>query len=521
MPSSTALQSDSPASLRATLKLLQQEKEERLGNDAALRRAKEQREETLEKCSTLRGFIREAWHVPEPGVKYVESWHHGAISEHLEAITNKQITRLQINQPPGTMKSLVASVMWEAWEWGPANMAWLRYLTTSYKEAYARRDSRKNRDLILSEWYQTLWPHVQLTRDNEADFENTQKGGRRAMPFASLTAGRGNRVIIDDPHSTETVESETERTRAVRIFRESVTSRLNDPISDAILVIMHRLHNQDVCGEIERLGLDYVKLVLPMEYNPKTVVTTDFYTDPRIEPGELLCPERVPRNIVEKNKIELGSHAYATQFQQQPSAREGGMFKRHWFKIVDAVPATSKRKVRRWDLAASIPKNGSDPDWSAGVKMSTPNDGTFYVEDLQHFREVGRRVRQVIKNFVISDGYSCETLVPQDPGQAGKDQAQSIIGENAGYKIYAKRETGAKDVRATPFAAQCEAGNVNLVRGPWNEKFIDELCSYPQGHDDIFDAAAGAFNRLASKKPPLVIPANLMKAVMQPNRRRM
>jgi predicted phage terminase large subunit-like protein len=355
------------------------------------------------------------------------------------------------------------------------------------------------RDLVQSEWYRTLWPHVVLMRDNEIDFENTARGGRRAMPFASLTSGRGNRVVLDDPHSTEQVESEAERERATRLFRESVTSRLNDPVKDAILVIMHRLHPQDVCGTIERLGLDYVKLVLPMEYEPSSVVTTRFYDDPRRYAGELLCPERIPRETVDKNKTELGSHAFATQYQQHPSAREGGMFKRHWFKIVDAIPAEAMMKVRRWDLAGSVQDGSSDPDWTVGLKMATlpASEGNkFYIEDVVRFRETGASVRKAIKTMASHDGIACTVVIPQDPGQAGKEQAASIIGENAGSIIVAERETGPKATRAEPLAAQCEAGNVYLLRAPWNETFIEELCSFPQGHDDQVDAAAGAFNRL-------------------------
>jgi predicted phage terminase large subunit-like protein len=472
-----------------------------------------------ERCKTLRGFVREAWHVLEPSTPYLANWHHDAICEHLEAITKKQITRLQINQPPATMKSLIASVMWEAWEWGPAEMPGLRYLTTSYTETYARRDSRKMRDLVLSEWYQALWPEVVLTRDNETDFENTAKGGRRAMPFASLTAGRGNRVVIDDPHSTESVESPADRQKVIRIFRESVTSRLNDPIHDAILVIMHRLRTDDVCGVIEQIGLDYVKLILPMEYDPKRVSFTPFFKDPRTQVDELLCPERLPRETIEMNKIELGSHAYATQYQQRPASREGGMFKRHWFHIVDAVPADVRKRVRRWDLAASLPTNGSDPDWTAGVRMSG-GDGKFYVEDVVRLRDVGAKVRKAIKNTATVDGRLCHIVVPQDPGQAGKDQAASIIGENAGYRITAERETGDKGTRAEPFAAQLEAGNVYLLRGTWNEAFIEELCSFPQGNDDQVDAASGAFNHLAGVKGPMIISAELLAKSRQPGPRR-
>jgi len=510
--------------------------------EAERRRVERDADEIREKCKTLVGFIAEAWHVLEPLTPYVYCWHHAAIAEHLEAITHGQITRLQINVPPGSGKSIIASCLWEAWEWGPGGMPGLRYLTTSYTETYARRDSRKMRDLVLSDWYRMLWPNVVLTRDNETDFENSAKGGRRAMPFASLTAGRGNRVVVDDPHSTETVESDIERDRATRLFRESVTSRLNDPARDAIMVIMHRLHPKDICGTIETLGLDYVKLILPMEFETNNLHYSPYYDDPRDAEDELLCPERIPRETVEKNKIELGSHAYATQFQQRPSAREGGMFKRHWFKIVDAVPAEAKARVRRWDLAAS--ENAGD--WTVGVRMSmlggqsvqlpsTPAAaGTkykaqgsmrvgaqFYVEDVMRFREGGKRVRQAIQNTASVDGRNCHIVIPQDPGQAGKEQSQSIIGENAGFRITAERETGSKATRAEPFAAQCEAGNVYLLRGAWNEAFIDEMTAFPNSTtDDQLDAAAGAFNKLVKVSAPMYITPTMVNQVVQAGKAR-
>jgi len=231
-----------------------------------IERTKRDADRIRQKCESLSGFIEEAWPVLEPDTPYVHGWHIDALAEHLEAITIGQITRFAANEPPGCMKSLEASVMWPAWEWGPCNRAGLRYLSSSYQIDYAGRDARKHRDLVLSEWFQTLWPEVELIRWGETSFENTRRGSREAKPFASLTAGRGNRVIIDDPHSTETAESDAERDRAARIFRESVTSRLNDPKRDAIVLIMHRLHESDLCGIIDRVGMDYVRLILPMEY---------------------------------------------------------------------------------------------------------------------------------------------------------------------------------------------------------------------------------------------------------------
>ena len=290
-----------------------------------------------DRCSTLRGFMREAWHVLEPGA-YIESWHQDAGCEHLEAATRGEITRLQINQPPGTMKSTTVSVMWNAWEWTLADHAGKQFFTTSWHKDYATRDSRKTKSLILSDWYQALWPHVRLIRLDESDFANSSLGFRKAMPFASLTSGRGNRLIIDDPQSTEEAESDTDRERKRRIFRESATSRLNDPKRDTIVVMQHRLHPEDICGLIEELGLPYVKLILPMEYVKSTTVSTPWFTDPRTVDGELLCPARIPRETVEQNKIELGPHAYDTQYQQMARARDGTYFFSESSLLVDGQP---------------------------------------------------------------------------------------------------------------------------------------------------------------------------------------
>ena len=171
------------------------------------------------------------------------------------------------------MKSLLVSVFWPAWEWGPQGRASLRYLASSYSENYVKRDSRRMRDLVASEWYQGLWgDKVRLVRAGELSFANEETGFREGVPFPSLTGGRGDRVIIDDPHSTETAESEAERTRTARIFRESVPTRLNDPATSAIVIIMQRLHANDVSGIALSLKLGYDHLCLPMEFEAVAAV---------------------------------------------------------------------------------------------------------------------------------------------------------------------------------------------------------------------------------------------------------
>jgi len=306
------------------LRGLQLEKQRRTEDHTLRQQRIEAIEESRERCKSFSGFIAEAWHLVEPVTPYVYSWHNGIIAEHLEAMHRGEIRHLQINQPPGTMKSLTASVLWPAWEWTTDD--WLRYLTTSYKEGYAVRDSRRHRDIVMSEWYRDRWPYVKLERDSEADFTTYKKGGRLAVAMNALTAGRGNRVIIDDPHSTEQAESDADREKTTRIFRESAQSRVNDPEKDAILVIMHRLHPLDVCGVIEDLGLPYVKLILPMEYQRSLTVKTPYFIDPRKEEGELLCPNRMGEKEVAARKLASGPHAWDTQYQQMAKAREGSFY---------------------------------------------------------------------------------------------------------------------------------------------------------------------------------------------------
>lgn len=457
-------------------------------------------ERIRERCQTLAGFIREAWHVLEPGQPYIHGWHIDAMAEHLEAVTDGLITRLLMNVPPGTMKSLVTSVFWPAWEWGPRGLPSIRYLTTSYNEKYVKRDSRRMRDLVQSDWYRSLWPEIDLIRAGEMSFENTRRGGREGVPFASMTGGRGDRVIIDDPHSTEMAESETDRATATRIFRESVPSRLNNPDSSAIVVVMQRLHEQDISGQILTLGLGYEHLMLPMEFDPARRCRTSIgFEDPRTQPGELLFPERFPREVVERDKRVMGAYAVAGQFQQQPAPRSGGMFQREDFEIVDAAPATPNR-VRRWDFAATDPKKtkGSDPDYTVGLLMSE-HRGIYYVEHVARARKSPAGVETMLRNTASQDGRAVKIVVPQDPGAAGKSNAAHLIRMMAGYTIKAVIESGKKVDRARPVSAQAEAGNIKLVRGDWNEAFLEEVCMFPNGaHDDQVDALTGAFAELVT-----------------------
>src|SRR5262245_59407123 len=149
------------------------------------------------RCTSLAGFVRESWHVLHPDTPYEHNWHIDLVCSHLEAISSGVLlelgleNRLRISMRDGPLKSYLVAVAWQAWEWGPIGQPGMQYLTTTYREDYARRDSRKTRDLIKSQWYQDRWP-LNLTSEGERFFANDLRGFRQAVPFESLTGGRAD-----------------------------------------------------------------------------------------------------------------------------------------------------------------------------------------------------------------------------------------------------------------------------------------------------------------------------------------
>lgn len=174
----------------------------------------------------------------------------------------------------------------------------------------------------------------------------------------------------------------------------------------------------------------------------------------------------------------------------QPSA--GLYFQRGWFKWLDAAPADYTARVRRWDLAST--EGGGD--WTVGVRMSQPQGSkSWVIDDVIRVRLRPEGVKRTVLATAKLDGTDTRIVIPQDPGQAGKAQVEDYVRELAGYDVRTERETGDKVTRAQPFSAQCEAGNVSLVRALWNEPFMQSLEAFPDEgvHDDDVDAAAGAF----------------------------
>lgn len=193
-------------------------------------------------------------------------------------------------------------------------------------------------------------------------------------------------------------------------------------------------------------------------------------------------------NSVERERLLSGN------WKIRPAA--GLYFSRTWCEVVDALPA-GLRFVRYWDLAATEKTDSNDPDWTVGIKLGY--DGSFlYISDRVKQRSSPLGVENAIKNTASLDGKKTRIGLPQDPGQAGKSQSQYLAKMLAGYMVSTNRETGDKITRFGPFSAQCEAGNVKVLRAPWNEDLFLALEGFPEAaHDDDVDGCSGAFHMFA------------------------
>lgn len=411
------------------------------------------------------------------------------------------IKRLILNVPPRHMKSLTCNVFWPSWDWiaNPGR----HFLFASYRSGLSERDNERARRLVMSDWYlrhahpngDALMPGSVARVD---DWTNRYHGRRLVASIGrGATGDGGDIVVIDDPISADDARSAKALENVIFWWEESIRSRLNDPANGAFVIIMQRLHEADLTGHILATETGWDHLCLPARYEPDHpfgIRSSIGFVDPRSEPGELLWADRMGEEGYNQIAPE-GTYADAGQNQQRPAPREGGLFQRSDFTILDTCPPI-KRWVRGWDLAGSI-----DGDWTAGVRMGERADGEGVV--IAHVRRLRQRpgkVEAAVYAATENDQLFAPTkaVLPKDPGQAGVAQKRTYSNLLRRFPIGFETPSMDKEARAAPFAAQAELGRVYLLRGAWNEPFINELCLFPRGKwDDQVDAAATAYNELA------------------------
>ena len=485
-------------------------------------------EARAEKCRRhFRHFVRHGWEVLEPGTRLAWNWHIDAICDHCQAVTRGEIRNLLINIPPGHMKSLIVSVFWPAWEW--IEEPEVRSLFSSYALDLSLRDSVRFRDLVQSDWYQDWFcPEWRLSQDQKtkSNISNGRKGFRLAMSVGGRATGfRGNKIVTDDPLNAKEMHSLAAREECLFWWDKVMSSRLNDMRTGAKVIIMQRLHEQDLSGHVLGKGV-YEHLCLPSEFEPDRRSVTfilragervPFWEDPRTEPGELLFPELFPRPVLDQARKDLGEDGYAGQHMQAPAPPEGGMLKRHHWRFwkhagqplgpvpmrmadgsqveipVVELPAAFDEQIQSWDMAF---KDTKASDFVVGQAWGRTSADKWLLEQVRDRLSFTASVEAVREMSARWPRAYAKLVEDKANGPAIID---TLTHEIAG--MIAVNPEGGKEARCAAVSPQQEAHNVYLPHpdiAPWVWAFIERCAAFPKvTHDDEIDALSQALLRLS------------------------
>jgi predicted phage terminase large subunit-like protein len=450
-----------------------------------------QREAIRQSCRrSLAFFAKQAWPniIPDP---LVWNWHMDAICDHLQALSEGRIpsNRLLISVPPGTSKSTLVGIMYTAWLWGPFGQPWHRFIGAAHEQGLAVRDNRLTRELVASEWYQSLWPIAfQGDQNEKLYFENTSRGFRQACAIASMTGRRGHTISIDDPLSPEKAYSDAARETAIRVISETIPTRLNDPATSAIVMVMQRLHERDPAGYVLAEDLGYDHLCIPMEYEPgRNTATSIGWTDPRTKSGELLFPERFPQSVIDRDKKAMGSYAWAGQMQQRPAPAGGGVFRSEWWRFADTAPRISWRSI----YVDTAQKTKEENDYSVLQCWGKSQDGQAVCLDMARGKWEAPELLEIARAFwrkhATTTNVGTLRACKVEDKVSGTGLIQTLRRE--GIPVTPIKRTIDKLTRAYDAAPLIESGNVVLLRDlPYLSDMLAEAAAFPKGaHDDTLD----------------------------------
>jgi predicted phage terminase large subunit-like protein len=398
--------------------------------------------------------------------------------------------RLMVCMPPRHGKSEYISKYLPSWYLGKHPSK--RVILTSYEASFAASWGRKARNLL--EEHGHAFQQEVANSPSAADNWNISghDGGMSTAGAGGAITGKGAHLaIIDDPiKNSEEAASEVIRNKIWEWYQSTLYTRLEP---DGVLILVQtRWHEDDLAGRL-------IKQARSGDGEPWRILNL-----PAIrEEGKALWPERFSIEDLMRIKKTVGDYTWESLYQGNPTPREGSFFKVNRFNFAESQPFNLKC-VRAWDLAATE----GDGDYSAGVKIGEDSEGRIFICDVQRGQWATDDRDRWIKFTAGTDGRQCQIRFAQDPGQAGKSQALQLVRMLAGYPVKTNVVSGDKETRADGFSSQVNGGNVWIVKGDWNQKYIEELRQFPRGkHDDQVDASSDAFNELTTKKP-VWIPSN-------------
>jgi predicted phage terminase large subunit-like protein len=423
-----------------------------------------------------------------PHTSLAINWHLEVIAAKLTAVREGRIRRLIINLPPRHLKSLMASIAFPAWCLGHDPTAQL--LCVSYAQDLADKLARDCRAIMISPWYRQVFrtrlaPHRQAVQE----FITTQQGYRLATSTGGVLTGRGaDIIIIDDPLKPEEALSAAQRHACNEWYDHTLYSRVNDKQRGAIIIVMQRLHEDDLVGHVlEQEDWDVVRFPAIAEMDETHEVQTIFgRRSVARRQGEALHPGREPLDTIDRIRRTIGEYNFAGQYQQSPAPLGGGLVKAHWFKRHSAknLPETFDRIVQSWDTANKATELS---DFSVCTTWGVKGKDLFLIGLFRRrleYPDLKRAVREQ------QDLYNAQVVLIEDKA-SGTQLIQELIADRC-YGITSYQPTTDKIMRLHAQTALIENGFVSIPESaPWLDEYLHEVSVFPNGkHDDQVDSTA-------------------------------
>jgi predicted phage terminase large subunit-like protein len=449
----------------------------------------------------LSTFVEKVFSELEPGTGYQDNWHIHHLCWQLSRVARGELSRLIINVPPRSLKSITVSVAFTAWLLGnaPAN----RIICVSYAEDLARKHSIDTRRVLESDWFQEAFPALVLARRRDLELATTLQGYRFASGVGGAVLGRGADVIvIDDPIKALDALSEAERRRVAEFYDNTLVTRLNDKRTGAIVVVAQRLHQDDLIGHVlEKEDWEVVSLPAIATEDRSYQLSDDPQDTYMRMTKEVLHERREPMEVLDQIRRAQGSLLFSAQYQQQPISSEGNIIKREWLRYYERPPSSYERVIVSWDTASTT---GSTSDWSVGTVWGTQGLDFYLIDVVRERLEFPALRHRIIE---LHNRYKAHATLIEET-ELGRVLCQDLRAGRQLRPIMLRPQFG-KEARFLIASSKFEGGQVHLPReAQWFGAYLEELMAFPNArHDDQVDSTSQALNWLtarASRRPPAV-----------------
>jgi predicted phage terminase large subunit-like protein len=443
----------------------------------------------------LCAFVQKVFETVNPGVTFSRNWSTEAVTHALQKVVNGSTTRLIINIPPRNLKSICSSVALPAFLLG--HNPTRKLICVSYSDDLAAKFSNDCRAVMRSEWYRRTFPGTRIdkAKDTESEVRTTERGYRLATSVGGTLTGRGGDVIIiDDPIKPQDAQSKSVRDKTIQWYENTLLSRLDDKVHGAIVLVMQRLHLDDLAGHLlEKGGFDH--LCLPAIAETKETIELGHGRVHVRQPGDVLDPSREPLSALERQRTSMTPLVFSAQFQQSPIPLEGNLIKREWIRYFSSNPPPQPGDyfVISWDTAM---KANELADYSVGTVWRVQDRGQkILLVDLVRGRfeypELVAAASALYRKWRVD--WAPTNLVIEDKG-SGSSLIQSLKTEGIWAHQHHDKLEGDKVMRLSAQATHFHAGCVHFPQdAPWLGELMLELLGFPGvRHDDQVDSVSQA-----------------------------